>query len=127
MPSPMEQFGKPIDAQQGQRKGPLRGDKKEDPWDAMQPIFPTGGGGPTVGDQGAEIGRVLNQGMMASVLGTPGFMTGAGTKDNPYQYHPGSKGALGDAVDQTNRAWQSYAERQGRHNTIKMILDKIFG
>ena len=98
--------------------------KQEDPWKAMQPIWP-GGGGNNRGNQAMNAGLVEKQ--MQDVLGTKGFMTGSGTKDDPYKHHPGQGSAHQQMVGDVNAAWASYAYRQGRHNTIKMILDKVFG
>jgi len=103
-----------IAGQQGQQ-----GQKK--PWEAMEPILPAGRGGPTVADQGAQLGRVLNQGMMANVLGTPDFIDIQGNR------HAGRPSAHQGMVGDVNAAWADYARRQGRFNTIKMIMDRVYG
>jgi len=114
---------KGIDVQQDKKKpkrqGPLR------PWQAMQPIFPAGRGGPTVHDQGMGIGNALNQGMLANVLGTPGFVTGSGTKDDPQVYHPGQGSVHERMTQQVTDEWRRYAEQQGQANREKNRLKAI--
>ena len=100
-------------------EGPLR------PWQAMQPIFPADRGGPTVHDQGMAIGQALTQGMLANQLGTPGFMTGSGTKDDPQVYHPGQGSAHERMVADVNNAWAQYAYQQGQANREKNRLKAI--
>ena len=97
--------------------------KQEDPWKAMQPVWP--GKGNNMGNQGINAGLVEKQ--MQDILGTKGFMTGSGTEHDPHVWNPGQGSAHQQMVGDVNSAWASYAYRQGRHNAIKMILDKVFG
>ena len=127
-----EDFHREWDFEDAQQKAQRRrnqqgqGNKKQGPWDAMQPILPAVRK-PTVQDVGMANADVQNRDMLRDVLGSDGFMTGSGTKDSPYQYHPGQKSAHERMVGDVNDAWSQYAYQQGRHNTIKMILDKVFG
>lgn len=113
-----------IKGQKGQ-KGQQGQQNRQRPWQAMQPIFPAGRGGPTVHDQGMAIGQALNQGMLANQLGTPGFMTGSGTKDDPQVYHPGQGSAHERMVADVNNAWAQYAYQQGQANREKNRLKAI--